>query len=100
MFWHTYEVVQNGVIDGNVDITIFDGDATGTTSKELDRNFPETEHKLYPLIGNNPSIIELIRLLINQITVVLNIVSNFIDDLILKINKWYFHLRNNLPLVQ
>lgn len=54
---------NNAVINGNIDIAVPHSDPTGTAPEEFDGNGVVLEEKLYPLKGNDSSIVELVGLL-------------------------------------
>jgi hypothetical protein len=54
---------DNAVVNGNVYIAVPHSDPTGTAAEELDGDGIVLEEKLYPLKGDDSSIVELVGLL-------------------------------------
>lgn len=72
-FRKMHEIIQNTIVNSNINITIFYRNARRTRSKQLNGYLPHSQNELNSLVGNEPSFIKFIRLLINQITIFLNL---------------------------
>lgn len=72
-FRKMHEVIQNTIVNGNINITIFYRNARRTWAKQLDGYFPHTQNELNSLVGNEPSFIKLVCFLIYQVAILLNL---------------------------
>lgn len=86
IFWHVHEIIKNGVINSNINVTVLNGDTRGTWSKEFDGYFPHTQHELYSLISDDSPLIKFIGLFVNQVTVLLNVILKLAINLACEVN--------------
>lgn len=70
---HVKKVVEDGVINGDVDIAVFDGYSGGTGAEKFYGDFPHSQHELDSFIGDDSSFIKLIGLFIYQVAVFLDV---------------------------
>lgn len=72
-FRYMEEIVQNGVINSYVNIAVLDCYPWGARSEQLDRYFPNTQHKLNSFVCDDSSFVKLVCFLVDQVAVFLNV---------------------------
>ena len=73
LFWTVRKIVYNGVVDGNIDITVLNGDTIGATTKNLDGNAIIFQDKLNSLKSNNSGFMIKVSLRSNHVSELLDI---------------------------
>lgn len=62
MFWQIVEEGEEGVVDGDVDVAVLNGDPTCAASEQLNRDVVELQQELDALECDDPPLVELVGL--------------------------------------